>query len=401
MLIFMQLILLVSVQAFAQECPAPKRLNDILSCLKENHYLIQVDKFNVNETRRLGETLGRRPNPILGIETAHGKDSSKQTQVTLSQELDLGGKLSSLKKQGQVTHELVKNKLLLTREDIIQTVLLNLHHYLHIKETLLIDYKVKNSLERVISKLDKRPALNPEQEISKQNFKKQLSEVGNKIFLLEDLQEELLVFFIVNGGYSRSQLVNVMKGEFHTMELKEDYSAESFKLDQIGLRTKLATQELKFEEGRVWEGVSIGAVFMDEKMDGFNEKLYGIGITIPIPLWQTNQAGKAQATLKLENAKRKYSLLKKKENLEKETLLVRIEKLKKHLRGLPSESELTSDYVRSESLYSKGLIAPYTYLDSLRMWREITASRLELEEKILQLSIDYYKRIGKLIEVKL
>lgn len=401
MFILLQLMLLFTAQAFAQECPEPKEVNDILTCLKDHHVLVQLNLQEVRETENLDKIMGKIPNPVLGIQSVHNRNDARQTQVTLTQEIDLSGKRQALRKQGQITHRLVQKGLDMTKEDVVEMVLLHLHHYFHLDETLKVDYEVKSSLERVIAGLNKRPVLNPEQEASRLNFKIQLGEVRNRIALLEDEQEEVLVFFEINGGYKKEQLTRVMESHFHSMEIHQDSTSESLKLGQLMLESKLAEQELKYQKGLVWDGISIGPMYMDDKMEAISEKLYGFELIMPIPLWQTNQAARGQATVKLENAKSRYNLFKKKEDLEKESLLDRVNNLKKHLSELPSPKELSTAHQRTENLYARGLITPYTFLDSHRVWREVTSSRLELEEKILNLSIAYYRRIGKLSEVKL
>jgi hypothetical protein len=116
---------------------------------------------------------------------------------------------------------------------------------------------------------------------------------------------------------------------------------------------------------------------------------------------QMNGANKARAHMAFSNSQRQFDLFKKKETIEKDTLTARISKLKESLAKLPKTSQLTASHKRVERLYSQGLISSTIYLDSHRIWRDVSSSKLELEEKILRLTIEYYRLVGKLNEVHL
>ena len=400
-LILSVLVLMASISGHTQEtCPEPNSLNDILDCLKDKHQLIQLKDLEVKATSDLDKAYGQRPNPILDVQTVHAKDA-RQTQIILSQELDLGGKREALRKKGSLIHETKKNELRLTKDQIIEEVLLNIHHLIHLNETLEVNREVSQSLTDVMTALKKRPALTPEQEASLLNFRLQQAEVNNIISLQEDQEEEILLFFYLNGGYKKENVLRVMQGHHHPLEINKSNENLSLNLQRLGLETQLAKEELEFQKAIPWEGISIGPMFMDDKIDGFSEKLYGVAFTIPIPIWQTNKAGKAVATINLSNTQTQFNLMKRKEDLQKDSLSGRIEGLQITLKKLPSSNELLKTHQRIEKLYSQGLITPTSFLESHRIWRDVISSKLELEEKILRLSIEYYRLSGKLSEVHL
>ncbi|GEM_PF-3468927 len=400
-LIILVLVLMASMAGQAQEaCPTPNSLNDILECMKERHQLVLLKDLEVTATSNLSKALGQRPNPVLGLETVHAK-GERQTQITLTQELDLGGKRNSLQTKGSIIHEAKKNELRITKEQIIEEVLLNIHHLLHLNETLEVNREVSESLSDVMKALKKRPVLAPEQEASLLNFRLQQAEVNNIIVLQEDEEEEILLFFLLNGGYKKEDVLRVMKGHHHPLEVNRRSHNLSLNLQRLGFETKLAQEELNFQKALPWEGITIGPMFMDDKMGGVSEKLYGLSLTIPIPAWQTNKAGKSLASINVSNFKTKFDLLKRKEELQKDSLDERIKGLKATLRNLPSNKELLKTHERIEKLYSQGLISPTSFLESHRIWRDVISSKLELEEKILRLSIEYYRLSGTLNEVHL
>ena len=195
-LILLGLVLLAPIITYGQDtCPAPQSLNDILVCLKERHQLVRLKDLEVKSTQGLGKALGQRPNPVLDVQTVHAGDA-RQTQIILAQELDLGGKLKALSSKGDIIHKMKKTELAISKEEVVEEVLLNIHHFIHLNENLRVNSEVFKSLGMVISALKKRPALAPEQEASLLNFKLQQSEVNNIITLMLDQEEEILLFFI-------------------------------------------------------------------------------------------------------------------------------------------------------------------------------------------------------------
>ncbi len=400
-LFFVGILLLSPILLYAQEsCPVPKGLNDILDCLKDRHQLILLKDLEVKNTENLDKVMGQRPNPILDVQTVHAKNA-RQTQLILAQELDFGGKLKALRSKGSLIHQIKQHELAMTKQDVIEEVLLSIHHLLHLNETLAVNREVNSSLGSVISALKKRPALAPEQEASLLNFKLQQAEVNNIMGLLTDQEEEILLFFMVSGGYQKADLLNVMKNHYHPLEINRAPEKLSLNLERLGLETKMAEKELDLQKSIPWEGISFGPMFMHDKMAINSEKLYGVAFTMPMPFWQTNQAGKTMASRAYASSNTQFSLFKQKENLQKDSFLDRIENLKNTLSKLPKKDELLKTHQRVERLYIRGLITPTTFLDSHRIWRDVISSKLELEEKILKLSIDYYKLTGKLNEVHL
>ena len=389
------------ILAFGQDaCPLPKSLNDILECLKERHQLVRLKDLEVKSSQDLDKSLGQRPNPILDVQTVHA-GNARQTQIILAQELDLGGKLKALRSKGSLIHKMKQTELAISKEDVVEEVLLNIHHFIHLNENLRVNREVFESLGLVISALRKRPALAPEQEASLLNFKLQQSEVNNTITLILDQEEEILLFFKINGGYKKEEILSVMEDHHHPLEINKSNEKLSLNLERLGLETKMAEKELDFQKSIPWEGISIGPMFMDDKMEIISEKLYGVAFTMPIPIWQRNKAGTAVASIAHANTFTQYSLFKKREDLQKDSFLSRIEGLQENLTKLPSEDDLLKTHHRIEKLYTQGLITPTAFLESHRIWRDTIASKLEMQERILKLSIDYYRLTGTLSEVHL
>jgi uncharacterized protein YktA (UPF0223 family) len=395
------MVLMSPILAFGQDvCPVPNTLNDILECLKDKHQLIRLKGLTVQSTQDLSKVMGQTPNPILDVQTVHS-GNNRQTQIILGQELDLGGKLKALRAKGSLIHQMNQNELAIAKEDVIEEVLLNLHHLMHLNETLEVNREINTSLGSVLNALKRKPALSPEQEASFLNFKLKQAELNNIMSLLLDQEEEILMFFTINGGYQKQVIVKVMKDHYHPLDVKKSSGSLSLNLERLGLEAKMAEKELDLQKAVPWQGISIGPMFMDDKMEVISEKLYGVAFTMPIPVWQTNSAGKAMASIQYKNTNTQFSLFKKKEGIQKDSFLYRIDSLKMTLDKLPDENELLRNHQRIEKLYTQGLITPTSFLDSHRIWRDVVSSKLELEEKILKLSIDYYRLTGKLNEVHL
>lgn len=392
--------LLSSNLAWAGACPKPKELDDVLVCLKENHYLVQQKKSELNVSSHLAKSLSPRINPVLEIESLR-KSGASQTQVSLTQELDLGGRINVLKKQGMLIHSINEVSKSIVQDDVIEAVLLNIHHLLHLHETIKLNEEFLKSLESVISGLSKRVVLSPEQEVSLINFKIQRAEVINVLSLLEDQQSELLLFFYLNGGYEKDDMLAVMDDHHHPMELKRDSNGLSLNLKKLGLQTKLSEQEFKLQKASLWSGISIGPTYSYENMGDSKGALFGISLSMPLPIWNTFKSQKEHAQAALMNSQKEFDLTKRKEEVERKFLDKRIRKLKESLGKMPKKNELIRSHRRMEELFSQGVITSSIFLDSHRIWRDVISSELELEEQVLRLTISYYRLNSELSEVHL
>lgn len=392
-------VLLQTSLSFGQECPRPSAIDDILTCIKQKHYLVRTRNLDAANSRRMGDVLGRRPNPILSIQSAHGADGAEETQIILAQEIDLGGKLSALRKKGELIHKVKLNELAATQEDVVREVLLNIHHLIHLKETLNVTSEVRESLSKVILALKRRPVLTPEQEASLINFVIQKAEVDTQIALLQDEEKQVLLFFVINSGYSRETILSVMENHTHSLELVTNREKGSLNLEKLMLKTKIAQQELALQKGISWEGIYFGPMYMEDASGESANRLFGAQLTLPLPIWQRNDAGRAQAKTILDSSLNQFSFIKAKEDAEKESVKDRISGLKLLLNDLPSRPSLLKSHKRMQGLYSKGLVSPASFLEANRALRDLTATRLELEEKILLLQIEYHHLNGRLNEV--
>jgi hypothetical protein len=190
-----------------------------------------------------------------------------------------------------------------------------------------------------------------------------------------------------------------MEDHYHSLELDITQNKDSLNLERIILDTKIAEQEFNVQKGVTWEGVSIGPMFMEDVTDEFSDKLYGFQLTMPIPLWQVNGAARAMSNVRWQNLKSQFNFIKDKEQKEKASLKERISELNILLTKLPSRESLFKSHKRIQAIYGQGLVSPASFLEANRVWRDQTATRLELEEKILVLQIEYYRLNGQLNEV--
>jgi hypothetical protein len=129
--------------------------------------------------------------------------------------------------------------------------------------------------------------------------------------------------------------------------------------------------------------------------------MYGIGLTLPFPVWNQNGYGK-EGALKIQKANAiSFENTKQEVSIESERLVNLYSKYKELLSQAPTQSEMELKHSRIDAQLIKGLVSSALVIEAHRSLLDVLKSRHETETNALETLWNIYRIEGSLQEITL
>lgn len=377
------------------ECPTPLNAQDVLKCATEKSLTIQ--RVLVNE--KIIETgltnTAWYANPELEVSTV-----DKETEISLSQSLDLGGTRKAQMKRAQA--ELLEAKL--QSRDVISEVkietLIKLHRLRQIGIEKEVAAGIANALQKSISYLKSRPALSPEQIVSLSLFQLALADSKLKDSETSEEENQLEKFFLLLSDFSLDVVKKALPklpDSFPDISVSSGETKTNAYLKYEALKN-ISMAELSAERANAWPELNIGPVAKFDKSNGNNEKAIGLKLSFELPFFNKNRDGVATATASLTESHLLQKLALKEESTERSNLVRSYKNALEALKEVPTLPEVAKIIERNESFEKRGLVSSALLVETYRQQLEIIKGRHGRELTALESLFKINKIDGKNIE---
>lgn len=379
--------LLTGISAGA-DCTNPRSAKDVVDCVMEKSPSGERARLDVEVSKANENAASRLPNPTLSLQSGFlrpNNQSGSDHQISLTQPIDIGGKRGSRIREAKAgTQQLTANQEQVRVELTIETL-----SKLNRLRQLLLESKVisetARTLEKLLSLFKNRPSLTPEQATSQALFRTALSDLDLKSLSLDEELKTIYKFFAVAAGFTPQQLASVLPGKPLSWEavtpVKESLSPAR-KRTEADL--SLAVAQLDSQKALSWPEFAVGP-YAQLQRDGANEnKLFGIALTMEIPVLSLNLAGREAGYKGVSAAERNKELLQKEELSEQARLLEVYEQSVDALEKLPQIKTQEAQHDRLEKLFQRGMVPSALVIESHRQSMEFLRARHEREEKALE-----------------
>lgn len=369
-------------------CPDPKTVSDVIRCLTTSHNSIQVSSRGVSASDLGISAASLWSNPDLQVQGMRDpKGASYQVQTTLMFEPPfLGSRLArieaakSTSERSKAAHELLQSSIKV--EGILKLTRLR-----QILREMQINELSRSAISKALSAIHSRGRLTPELETTESIFSLASNEATIAHSFLADERREIGHFFEVHTGYSFSQLEKVLREEYGIwpkLDKEKPYQANSPETRVLNADLKLSHASLDFERSKTFSGFRLGPMFQTEMSDiRGQENLLGIQLDIPLPLFNVNGAGTAQARSEIVKSETALQLGKAEEEHERLEQIESYEHAVKVLKSLPSQADLDKRIARGFGQYQRGLINAPHLMELYRQGVEFLKSRHERERQAL------------------
>lgn len=327
----------------------------------------------------------QRPNPEIDLEYLRGDQFGLDVNTyTLSARhvFEYGSKRAKRLAKANSLSEMAKLDLDLKLLNSNFRALMNYQRSAQLK--LIID-SVREAIQAfnsIVKKLASRESLNPEERVSLSTLKLASNDYQAQLNDLENELSELNVQLEFQSGCSGLR-PNYEYFRFSNLKLDPKRSSESGLVKLEDLKVELAASDVEVQRSLGYSNILVGPMIEYQNLGDDEFVSAGVALTFALPLFQTNDGGKAQALAQLSakklEARNKKNLLR----LEKANLTQQYARSLKTYKSMPSLNQLKGKHRQLEKLFARGLVSIPMTIESHRQQVDFLKSRFETENDLL------------------
>lgn len=384
----------------------PTTYQNVLACAEERSPEIQAARLELERAKAQAQAATQRPNPELSTESFYGNSGSEnetETDIAIGFPIELGDKRAARKSAAQSGINSAEAKIFEAQARIKTQVLLKLHRLRQaLREQEIVDEAI-GTFAKLVTQYSRRPGLSPEQQVSLTVFQLSKSEYDLKKSATNDEILSLGSFFQLTTGLPievvRKALPSIPQKWPTLAPSKTGISSPQTKALEAELR--LANAELEMARSEAWPTLTIGPSVKLISQGGTSGQLYGLNLSLPLPVFNTNAGGKAvaAANANIAQAKRQYGL--REQELRRDELLNTYTQAVHALSISLSHSEIERHHAAAEVLFTKGVIPSSLIIEAHRTSLDLERTRHERELRVLEAWLEWQTLEGTILEVNL
>lgn len=353
-------ILVSSTQLQAQElpldvCQSFKSPNDILSCAKKNHAQILIGQARLDEAKLGIKVAKQRPNPELEVEGLDNEDGSFSSEFTLFHTFEVGGKRGARKKVALAQQQISETELLAAKEQAIIQTALDLYRLRQLNHELAVIRENLETFKKVRKQYEQIGRLTPEQDFSVSIF--QIAEEEN-LLRIEQLKDEKnqissRVFLATKNKFRlTSKLLPKRRYKWPNLT---NTSLKGSDIKILSDEIALSKGQYQLEKSHSWPNVSVGPRVA--LTNGNNDEAkFGFSLSLPLPLYQRNHAGRSKALMGLKRSELQAQLKTQELETYRDNLLNAYQRTTRALVRSQNRTSLSNRHDKLHELLDKGIV---------------------------------------------
>ncbi len=404
---FLLLVYFFSFVAAAQDsCGAVKSAQDILNCAVSHHPDVQISEEALKRDQTLKKIAKQVQNPEIEAKVLSGhsnSDSVVNTELNLSQAIELGGKRKNRIKQALATASFTQAQVLESKELTALNTVLALHRLRQIRSELAAVNEGLTTFQHIIEHFKSRPKLAPEQEVSSTVFKLSSDDYKLKKAKLIQEQASLQKFLELATGLSLATIQKQLPSSRHQWPKFniDKNGTQNSELAKAQAEKTIADANLKLAKSNAWPDFKIGPSLTTQSGIPGNNTAAGVNVSLALPIFSLNKGGIDYAKRDSHRAGLSYQLtLTKKEN-ERAQLLLSYQSALQSLGQLRLSGNMQAEHKNMEDYYEQGLVSSSLVIETHRQIFEVTESKNQQELTAIDALWRLYILDGKLFDAKL
>lgn len=386
-LVALSLPLLGRAADLATDCKATN-YSELVRCAEKQSSEIQISEQQLKSAQKLEGVASQWLNPELDADTVSKGSERSETNASLLFTLRLGGKRSALINEAQSEIERARAGRDLGVYQARLELMLSLYRLSHLKSEIHIEEESVETFSKIVKQFQKRPALSPEQDVSLSVFKMSLADHQLRLTKLKADEEKLFQALTAVTGLSRTLLSKNLPPVKQTWPTVENASPseESPQVRAALADLKLARSQKQKAEGESWPDLKIGPSLKAVKENGESTTFVGFGLSMPLPVFSQNGAGRDYSAQRLLEAEMGADLAKRKSAATRAELVNRYNQTIQSLKTSLSLNIVNEKHEQLERQFFKGLVPSSLVIEAHRQLFDLgerrNASELEALEAL-------------------
>jgi cobalt-zinc-cadmium efflux system outer membrane protein len=388
-------VVLIAHFTITQEAQAGfQNLNQLLDHVENASLEIQKAKANFEITKQRMVLAAQIPNPEVGIGNWNGKagkQSWKQTDMTITQPIELGGKRGNRMDVADAEIKQAGLELGILVTQLRLKTIFALYRIRQLNEEISFLKEAKETFSHLVRNYKGRPQLSPEQATTLFNF--ELAEDDYELRIEESIAEynALDTELKISTGQNILDLSQILPMKTKSWpKFDINYQVDSPMLKVIAAQTKLSEQELKLARSEVWPTVNVGPSFTAQNQFGDKANVLGVVVNLPLPFWNQNDGARAIAAKSIAASQKSYEVEKSISEVRKTNLLKTYQSSTRVLETQADNDQHHKRHAEIESRFLKGMITSPLVIES---HRQIYQNQQLYNSRELQTMNVYYQLV--------
>ena len=366
------------------KCSA-KNYIELVTCVENSSSDIRIYHQQLKLGQKLEEIAQEWLNPDLDFESVRKGSDKSETSATLLFNIRLGGKSNALENEARRQTE--KNKI--EYDFLVNRVrldfMLNAYRLAHLKREIEIVKEASDTYAKIAHQYSRRVSLTPEQNVSLSVFSMALADQKLKLLKLKSDQRKILQEIEAVANISPELVLKhlpVRKSLWPILE--NDFQNEnSPQVRQARADLNLVQAQLEKVQSEAWPDLKVGPAIKSVQEDGELSTLIGVGVSIPLPLFNQNNGQRAYSSLKKVEYEIKLEQAKKKISSSRSELLERYNQIVLNLKTSLSSEFISLKHSQLETQFFKGLVSGSLVIEAHRQLQEFEENRNSSELEAL------------------
>lgn len=388
-LVYIAILIVAIIEPSQAQSEIACDINDyqsLVKCAEKRSSDIKISEQRINSSSKLEEAARQWDNPELELEALRKDSDSSEKTATLMFNIPIGGKRSAKISEAQAEHKksLADNQLQIQSTKL--SLALSFYRLSHLVKETKIEQESVDTFTKIVRQYQGRKALSPEQDVSLSVFKMALSDHQFNLVKLKSESEKILRELQATTKIERSLILKNLpksKTTWVKLDTHQDVSdAPQIKAAQAEVEVaRSLSQKAKSE---AWPDLKIGPTISETKVGNETEKMTGVSLSIPLPVFSVNGGQKEyskqrliESEMTLESSKEKLSGFKV-QLQEKYVSTVQVLKTSIDSRTVSEKHE------KIEQQFFKGIVPSSLIIEAHRQLFDLESRRNEAELEAIE-----------------
>ena len=381
-------------------------VNDVFEKIKRNHPEIQTARAKQAVLERSIAVASLRPNPELDLDgsvTDTIDGNVYRVSASLKHTFEVGGKRSARMKIAESAMKYGIAEAEHGKQNVLINSVLRLHRLRQVHELIPIYEESLQAFNKILRSIRSRKSLSPEQQVEGETLELAINDY--KLKVSELISEKLnlnrhLSFFI--GEKCTIPLSALPQFPNLSQNFTENINSDNYsKLLAAKSKLKLAEANLNFEKANSYPNIQLGPTYEHEKAPFTHSNSFGISLTMDLPIFNVNSAGRAKAQKELIVSRKILENIKTESELDIEAWVTKYNQYRSSLNTIADKKRLERKHKKIEALFRRGIISTSLVIESHRQLTEFFTTRFDFELGAVEALWNIYKLNGQINKVKL
>ena len=381
----------------------PNGYQELLRCMTDKSADIRISDQQLKAATQLDGVARQWVNPELSASSVQRSGNKSETTASLLFNVRLGGKRSALinEARGEIDKAAANRDLNSAQAKL--NIVLRLYEISHLNNEIKIEEESVKTFAKIVGQFQRRPALSPEQQVSLSVFKMALADHQLNLTKIKNDQEKIILELISLTGVSREAIVSNLPGPRKAWpEVNSENQVESSPHMRFAAgELKVARSQKEKANADSWPDLKVGPAVRIVNDGVNNESFYGAAISIPLPVFSLNGAGRAYGQERLVEAQMGYDLTQRKVTSLREQLIKKYRETVLALKDSLSNQVIEDRHEQMEKLFFKGVVPSSLVIEAHRQLIELEQKKNESTREAIEALGSLYIIDNKFSEVLL